>query len=116
MPDRSDEFSFVCCPIGLVCATRIRHARGARPYAAFGGHVHNYRRTVIGGREHIRLGPTGGAWVVGGNEGSFDHLAWVTMTDEDLTIANIVLEGVLGAGAAGDHACRDVGPSRPITS
>ena len=30
-------------------------------------------------------------------EGSFDHLTWVTMTETGPRIANIVLDGILGA-------------------
>lgn len=76
--------------------TRIRRALGERPYTAFAGHIHNYRRTVIDGREHLRLGPTGGVWVLDGDEGNFDHLVWATISDDGLRIANIVLDGVLG--------------------
>lgn len=75
---------------------RIRRAIGARPFTTFAGHVHNYRRTVLDGRDHIRLGPTGGTWVLSGDEGNFDHLAWATMTGEGLQVANIVLDGVIG--------------------
>lgn len=76
---------------------RLRAALGERPFTMFAGHVHNYRRTVIDGRDHIRLGPTGGIWVIDGDEGNFDHVTWVTMTADGPRIANIVLDGVLGA-------------------
>lgn len=82
---------------GHPALSRIRRALDGRPYTAFAGHVHNYRRAVIDGREHIRLGPTGGTWVLGGDEGNFDHLAWVTVAGGGLRIANIVVDGVLGA-------------------
>lgn len=75
---------------------RLKSALGDRPYSMFCGHVHNYRRTVIDGREHIRLGPTGGLWVKSGDDGNFDHVMWVTMTAAGPQIANIVLDGVLG--------------------
>jgi len=76
---------------------RIRGALGDRPYTVFAGHVHNYQRRMLHGREHIRLGPTGGAWVSTKEEGSFDHLTWVTLTATGPRIANIVLDGILGA-------------------
>jgi serine/threonine-protein phosphatase CPPED1 len=82
---------------GNPALARIRRALGGRPYTAFAGHVHNYQRRILDGREHIRLGPTGGAWVQTKEEGSFDHITWVTMTETGPRIANIVLDGILGA-------------------
>lgn len=75
---------------------RLRAALGDRPYTAFAGHVHNYRRSLIGGREHIRLGASGGAWVVRGEAGNFDHITLVTMSSAGPQVANLVLDGVLG--------------------
>lgn len=82
---------------GNPALTRIRRALADRPYTAFAGHLHNYRNQVIDGREHIRLGPTGGVWSRTSDEGNFDHVTWVTVTDTGLRIANIVLDGVLGS-------------------
>jgi hypothetical protein len=76
---------------------RIKAAFEGRSYTAYCGHVHNYKRALIDGNEHIRLGPTGGLWVLPGDEGNFDHVGWVTMTEDGPQMANIVLEGVLGA-------------------
>jgi 3',5'-cyclic AMP phosphodiesterase CpdA len=75
---------------------RLRAALGTRPYTMVAGHIHNYRREVIGGRDHIRLGPTGGAWVRSGDEGNFDHVSLVRMASDEPRIANVVLDGVLG--------------------
>lgn len=76
---------------------RLQSLLGDRDFTMFAGHVHNYRRQVIDGREHIRLGPTGGLWVKSGDDGNFDHVMHVTMTPAGPHIANIVLEGVLPA-------------------
>jgi hypothetical protein len=76
---------------------QIVEAFGGRPYTAMSGHVHNYQRRVIDGRDHIRLGPTGGLWVTSGDEGNFDHVMLVTVTAGGPVIANVVLDGVLGA-------------------
>ncbi|MFN8027449.1 MAG: metallophosphoesterase [Acidimicrobiia bacterium] len=73
---------------------RLRAALGDRPYTAFAGHVHNYQRRVIDDRDHIRLGPTGGLWVLGGPDGNFDHVTLVTMTDTEPVITGITLNGV----------------------
>lgn len=74
---------------------RIESALGGRPYTAFAGHVHNYKRFEVGGRIHIRLGTTGGDWVVQGTDGNYDHLALVTMTETGPSIANLLLDGIL---------------------
>ncbi len=76
--------------------TGIREALQGRPYTAFAGHLHNYRRVVIDGCDHIRLGPSGGTWVTTREDGNFDHICWVTMTDSGPKIANLVLDGVMG--------------------
>lgn len=72
---------------------RLRRALGDRPYSAFAGHVHNHQRRVIDGRDHIRLGPTGGLWVLGGPDGNFDHVTLVTMTDTEPVITTVTLNG-----------------------
>lgn len=75
---------------------RIRGALGDRPYTMFAGHTHNYRRMVVDGRDHIRLGNSGGVWVHDGDEGNWDHVTAVTVTPTGLKIANVILDGVLG--------------------
>jgi hypothetical protein len=75
---------------------RLRTALGDRPYTVFAGHVHNYQRRIIDGRDHIRLGPTGGAWVRTIEQGNFDHVSLIRMTSNRPAIANVVLEGVFG--------------------
>ena len=75
---------------------RLRRALGDRPFTAFAGHVHNYRQAVIDGRDHIRLGPTGGMWVSTRAEGNVDHITLVRMTADGPRLANIVLDGVFG--------------------
>lgn len=75
---------------------RIRQAFGKRPFTAFAGHVHNYRRRQIDGRDYIRLGTSGGSWVVPGEAGNFHHITLVAMTHSGPRIVNIRLDGVLG--------------------
>ena len=96
---RDARWSFVCMHMPLwqgrhPAWVRLRRMLGERPYSAFAGHVHNYRHSPIDGRSHIRLGPTGGLWVLGGPEGNFDHVTQVTLTDDGPVLANILLEGV----------------------
>ena len=48
----------------------------------------------IDGNSHVRLGPTGGLWVLGGPEGTFDHVTQVTVADRGPVVTNILLDGV----------------------
>jgi serine/threonine-protein phosphatase CPPED1 len=75
---------------------RLHAALGDRPYTVFAGHCHNYQRTVINGRDHIRLGATGGVRLLDTDEGDWDHVTAVTVTPHGPRIANIVLSGVIG--------------------
>ncbi len=98
-PDARHTFLLMHKPIwqgeGSPELDRIEAALGDRPFTAFAGHVHNYERFEIGSNLHIRLGTTGGTWVVPGMPGSFDHVTLITMTDEGPSIANLVLDGIL---------------------
>lgn len=103
LAEHSDvRWTFVCMHIpawqgdGHPALDRLYGALGERPYTMFGGHVHNYQHRIVRGRDHIRLGTTGGAWVLGGEEGNFDHVTLVRMTPAGPRIANLVLDGVLG--------------------
>ena len=99
---RDVRWTVVCMHIpawqgdGHPALDRLRAALADRPYTMFAGHIHNYRREVIGGRDHIRLGPTGGAWVRTGDRGNFDHVSLVRTGLGEPSIANVVLDGVLG--------------------
>jgi 3',5'-cyclic AMP phosphodiesterase CpdA len=99
---RDVRWTFVCMHMpawqgeGHPWLTRLRTALADRPYTMFAGHIHNYRREVIDGRDHIRLGPTGGAWVRTGDIGNFDHITLVRLDTDGPHIANLVLDGVLG--------------------
>lgn len=72
-----------------------------RPYTVFAGHRHIYNKSVRKGRRFYVLAITGGRG--GGEDGEplgldecrFDHIAWVTMTDDGPVLANLLLEGIL---------------------
>ena len=66
-----------------------------RPFTAFAGNSHNYLKYERGGREYIVVATTGGmSRMRGPRYGEFDHLVWVTVTDEGPRIANLMLDGI----------------------
>ena len=72
-----------------------------RPYTVFAGHRHIYSKSVRNGQPYYILATTGGH--AGGEGGKpagldqceFDHIVWVTMTDDGPVMANLLLEGIL---------------------
>lgn len=88
---------------------RIEAALKGRPYTVLNGHVHRYSHTAKGGRDYVTLGTTGGEWVDNDTPGAFDHIMWVTMTQDGPSIANLRLDGVLDKTgkipAGGDRLC-----------
>ena len=69
-----------------------------RPYTVFSGHWHHYTTYERNGQAYYVLATTGGSSGLGGPAiGEFDHFMWVTMTEEGPRIANILLDGILGA-------------------
>jgi hypothetical protein len=66
-----------------------------RKHTVFVGHVHNYVKYVRNNGKYFTLATTGGASDLRGTGfGEFDHVAWITMTDEGPIIANLLLEGI----------------------
>ena len=74
---------------------RIEALLADRPYTAIAGHDHYYRHERRHGRDYIVMGTTGGVWLSGG-PGAFDHVAWVTMGEEEPVFSLIRLDGLLG--------------------
>ena len=71
-----------------------------RDYTVFAGHHHVYGRWDRNGAKYIRLATTGGQSGLGGPEkGQFDHVLWVTMTEEGPVFANLLLDGILDEDA-----------------
>lgn len=66
-----------------------------RTHTVFAGHWHEYTKYTINNQSYIRLATTGGSSELTGiKDGSFDHIVWVTMTDEGPRIANLMLDGI----------------------
>ena len=78
------------------------------PYTVFAGHLHTYSKSIQEGRQYYLLATTGGAGKgqagkpAGLEECQFDHIVWVTMTDDGPVVANLLLEGILD-----DEPCPD---------
>ena len=66
-----------------------------RPHHVFAGHYHRYWKTDQNNGKYIALATTGGGSRLRGPAyGEFDHVVWVTMTDEGPILANLLLEGI----------------------
>jgi hypothetical protein len=78
---------------------RIERKLAGRPYTVFAGHFHRYTRHVRNDRRYIVLATTGGGSRLRGPLfGEFDHVAWVTMTDQGPRVANLMLDGIADEG------------------
>lgn len=74
---------------------KIERALQDRPHTVIGGHWHTYQKRVKHGRAYLLLATTGGGSGLSGIElGQFDHVVWVTMTDEGPRLANLMLDGI----------------------
>lgn len=74
----------------------MEQALADRKYTVFCGHMHNYETWIRNGNRYIQLATTGGGSLMRGKQhGEFDQLAWVTMTDEGPSIANLLLDGIV---------------------
>ncbi|MEQ9438105.1 MAG: sugar-binding protein [Cyclobacteriaceae bacterium] len=66
-----------------------------RQHTVFVGHTHNYTKYERNNGKYIVLATTGGGSPLRGPKlGEFDHVVWVTMTDEGPVIANLALDGI----------------------
>ena len=66
-----------------------------RKHTVFAGHIHRYTHRTRHNNNYITLATTGGGSRLGGPIfGQFDHVMWVTMTDEGPVMANLMLEGI----------------------
>jgi hypothetical protein len=66
-----------------------------REHTVFAGHHHHYVKYTRNNSKYFMLATTGGTSKLRGpNFGEFDHVVWVTMTQEGPVIANLLLEGI----------------------
>jgi hypothetical protein len=88
--------------------TAIEQSLADRPYTVFNGHVHTYEYIERLGRDYIRLATTGGVQFPELGR-SMDHVTLVTVDDQGVDIANLLLSGILDktghAPLGGDDVC-----------
>lgn len=66
-----------------------------REHNVYAGHVHHYQRFSRNNGKYYTLATTGGgSRLRGPNLGEFDHVSWVTMTDQGPIMANLALDGI----------------------
>ncbi|MEM6346587.1 MAG: metallophosphoesterase [Bacteroidota bacterium] len=66
-----------------------------RKHSVFVGHRHRYVKYERNNGKYFVLATTGGGSSLRGPRfGEFDHVVWVTMTDEGPIIANLMLDGI----------------------
>ncbi len=74
----------------------IEEALKGREYTVFAGHTHRYMHEVKNDKNHYVLATTGGGSKLRGPKfGEFDHIGWVTMTDQGPKLVNLALSGIL---------------------
>lgn len=73
---------------------RIEGALLAHSYTVFHGHRHRYEYTLRNGHDYIQLATTGG-YQFPGEFRSMDHIMLVTVDDNGVDIANLLLSGIL---------------------
>jgi hypothetical protein len=74
---------------------KIEKLLAGRPYTLFSGHHHNYLYDEKNNNKHFVLAVTGGGSEMRGAEfGEFNHIVWVTMTNDGPLIANLDLDGI----------------------
>ncbi len=66
-----------------------------RKHTVFAGHIHRYEHRERNNSDYITLATTGGGSALRGPIfGQFDHVLWVTMTNEGPVMANLLLDGI----------------------
>lgn len=74
----------------------IEVALACRPYTVIAGHEHHYFHEQRENANYYVLATTGGSSAMrGARFGEFDHITWVTMTDDGPVMANVQLNGIL---------------------
>lgn len=74
----------------------IESALKGRRYTVIAGHEHHYHHAERNGSNYYILSTTGAGSSLRGNYfGEFDHISWVTMSENGPVMANLRLDGIL---------------------
>jgi calcineurin-like phosphoesterase family protein/PA14 domain-containing protein len=75
---------------------KIEEALSIRKHTVLAGHEHHYQHIERKKTNYYVLGTTGGGSRLRGNKfGEFDHIVWMTMTENGPIMANLRLDGIL---------------------
>ncbi len=74
----------------------IQEALNSRKHTVIAGHEHRYHHEEINRANYYILATTGaGSALLGEPFGQFDHISWITMSDNGPMMANLKLDGIL---------------------
>jgi hypothetical protein len=74
----------------------IQEALKTRKHTVIAGHEHRYHHEEINKANYYILATTGaGSSLLGEPFGQFDHISWITMSDNGPVMANLKLDGIL---------------------
>ncbi len=74
----------------------IQEALKNRKHTVIAGHEHRYHHEEINNANYYILATTGaGSALLGEPFGQFDHISWITMSDNGPVMANLKLDGIL---------------------
>jgi predicted phosphodiesterase len=75
---------------------QIEAALSDRKYTVIAGHTHRYYYEERNNNKYYVIATTGGSSELSGNRfGRFDHVVWMTMTDQGPSFVNLRLDGIL---------------------
>jgi hypothetical protein len=82
----------------------IQEALKSRKHTVIAGHEHRYHHEEINNANYYILATTGaGSELLGEPFGEFDHISWITMTDNGPVMANLKLDGILPHDVANER-------------
>ena len=98
-PDVKWTLVFMHQPLWILDNTRywpeVEKLLNDRKHTVFVGHHHHYVKYERNNGKYFMLATTGGVSRLRGPDfGEFDHLVWVTMTENGPVIANLLLDGI----------------------
>ena len=86
---------------------KIEEALKNRKHTVMAGHEHRYQYIERNKTNYYVLGTTGGGSRLRGNRfGEFDHIVWMTMTDNGPVMANLRLDGILSHDIANESTAK----------